>query len=164
MPVPVSSASAIIIYTIGTHTPDAVKANCPTSGMWAIQIRSTTLFSNMSSCCNTTGNVIVTNSLRMGSVPNLWSVKSVNNMPRLWRAGLMGFRFRLFLLTTNLRKNFRSCKRKPSTGEKFVNFIVFLRFLAVSLLKNRPFRHNVSCFHSVTLLPMRCLKARAKAL
>jgi hypothetical protein len=50
----------------------------------------------MSSCCNTTGIVIDTNSLRMGSVPNLWSVKIVNNMPRLWRAGLTVFRFRTF--------------------------------------------------------------------
>lgn len=80
MPVPVSSASAIIIYTIGTQTPDAVKANCPTSGIWAIQIRSTTLFSNINSCCNTTGTVIDTNSLRMGSVPNFWSVKIANNI------------------------------------------------------------------------------------
>ena len=84
MPVPVSSASAIIIYTIGTQTPDAVKANCPTSGIWAIQIRSTTLFSNINSCCNTTGTVIDTNSLRMGSVPNLWSVKIVNQLEPLF--------------------------------------------------------------------------------
>ena len=46
---------------------------------------------------------------------------------------------------------------------KFCDFWHIFAILGSQFLKNRPF-HRLSCFHSVTFWPMRCLKARAKVL
>ena len=47
---------------------------------------------------------------------------------------------------------------------KFCEFCYIFAIFGSQSLKNRPFHRYVSCFHSVTLLPMRCLKAREKVL
>ena len=47
---------------------------------------------------------------------------------------------------------------------KFCEFCYIFAIFGSQSLKNRPFHRYVSCFHSVTLLPIRCLKARAKVL